>query len=313
MSGRVIAIMVSDLHWSETAPVARSVESGWLMVQQNYMTQLRLQATIHKCPIFMIGDLFNKWNSTPYLISHVLEWLRGMEVYAIPGNHDLPQHNYKELPRSAYWTLVEAGAIKHLTPGRSVNINDTNLIVSVFPHGFEVRGPDSTHDMCLHIALVHDYIWTEGKGHGAALEEQKSSAWMKKLKGYDAAFFGDNHTGFLLKSKGKPNWILNCGTFIRRHVDEKGYKPSIGLLHSDGTISRYFLNTDADSWLDLDKDVVAKLEKGLNIDLSDFVEELSKTHSQKVDLVQVGLWLLKQNHASDQVSKLLLTALGGKK
>ena len=34
--------------------------------------------------------------------------------YAIPGQHDLPNHSYTDIQRSAYWVLVEAGIIKKI-------------------------------------------------------------------------------------------------------------------------------------------------------------------------------------------------------
>ncbi len=111
MKKQVLGIFVSDIHFSEVAPVARSCEPDWLLAQKRYVDQLRSFQKKHNAPIFIAGDVFDKWNSSAHLINHILVWIAGLDIYAIPGNHDCPHHNYKQLGRSSYWTLVEANKL----------------------------------------------------------------------------------------------------------------------------------------------------------------------------------------------------------
>jgi hypothetical protein len=87
------------------------------------------------------------------------------------------------------------------------------------------------------LAVVHRFIWTGSHGYPGAPEDSHLKQINKKLKGYDAVVFGDNHKGFLA---GK---VLNCGTFFRRKSDEIDYRPAIGILYSSGEIVREELDT----------------------------------------------------------------------
>ncbi len=314
----VIAIIAADLHWSEDAPISRSAEPNWLNTQKEQMRQLRdLQIHYGKPPIFVAGDLFHKWKSSPLLISNVLSWLYGMEVFAIPGNHDLPEHDYLQLCKSAYWTLVEAGAIHHLIPGGTHSFG--SLVIHPFPHGFEVIKPNrDKHDLCLHVALIHQYIWTKATGHEGANEDSRSKVWERRLAGYDSAFFGDNHKGFHLKlteesqKAESPKHIFNCGTFICRNSDEKDYKPRVGLLYEDGSVEKwFFLGKENERWLEMDG-VVGGLEESLQMDLSGFAEELADLQAEKMDFIRVVLRWAERNKVPAAVMQCLVRAMGVK-
>lgn len=317
----VEAMFISDLQWTEKPPIARSVEGDWLAVQKSYIDQLReLWETLGGPPIFMAGDLFDKWDSSPHLIGNVLNWIRGLPIYAIPGNHDLPQHNYKELPKSAYWVLVEAGAIKHLTPGGSRGIDVGTIApessygvgtvnIHPFPYGFEVKPPVEDNGLTTQIALIHGYIWTEKTGHKDASSNLRYGRWMKKLQGYDLAVFGDNHCPWLIRGKCT---VLNCGTFMRRHSNEKDYKPCIGLLYTNGVVKRHLLDTAADKWLDV-KDIVEPLQSTLNLELEDMIEELTANQTERVVYSKIILQWMDINEIPERVRAIMLRCLGVRK
>lgn len=309
----MVGIFCSDIHWTEHPPVARGVEDNWLKVQESYVKQLRLlQVQHHMAPIFVAGDLFDKWNSSIYLVNCVLGWLWEMEVYAIPGNHDIPFHNVLELSRSAYWTLVEAGAVKHLTAGGPHCVG--NVMVHPFPSGAEVTPPcKDTNSLCTNVALIHDLIWTDKTGYEGASEDKKLTPWLKKLKGYDAAFFGDNHSGFSFVPKEDSQFktsIFNCGSFMRRHTDERDNKPSVGLLKSDGSVSRHYLSCENDRFADAE--LVKQFESATGIDLTDFVEELLSNHSEPMLFSNIVLRWLEREKPDDEVRKIMLRCTGGK-
>ena len=100
----IIAIFAADLHLSLKAPIWRSTEQDWFEAMLRPLVELRTLATLHNCPIVYAGDIFDKWNSPPELINFAIEHLP--KGHAIPGQHDLPLHNYEDIRKSAYWTLV---------------------------------------------------------------------------------------------------------------------------------------------------------------------------------------------------------------
>jgi predicted phosphodiesterase len=272
------------------------------------MHQLRnLHLKHNKAPIFIAGDLLNAWNCSPHLLSHIMLWFRELPVFAIPGNHDVPHHNYFDLPKSGYWTLVEAGTINHLTPGGTHTIG--NVVIHPFPHGHSVT-PCSWKDkssLCFHVALIHDFFYTKSTGYPGAPEANRYSAWTKRIEGYDVAVWGDNHQPVLLKPEGK-TICLNCGTFIRRHSDEKDVKPGVGMLWSDGTVTRHLLDTSKDMWLRVDEEIT-KVEKCLELDLAEFARDLSNMDTERMDYARTVLQWIKKSDTPDRVKEIILRVL----
>lgn len=308
-SPTVIGLAVGDLHFSEKAPVARSVETDWLSVQEGYVKQLRAAQEEFKVPILIPGDIFHKWNSSPLLINYVIRWFQGMDIYAIPGNHDMPHHNYLQLEKSAYWTLVEAGVIKHLMPGAAQMIG--GMDVSAFPHSFEVKSTGRKTGIVASVALIHAFIWTKATAYPGADINSNWSAWTKKLGDYDIAIFGDNHKGFLT-TRQNDLAIANCGTFIRRNTDEREYQPYIVKIMSDWTVNRIMLNTEHDQFADLDE-IESGLGAALQDKLDDFSASLADLHSEQVSYAKKVQLYLEQVQAPDVVRDYMLRAVGEKK
>lgn len=298
-------IFLADVHWTESPPIARACQQPWLEVQGKYWQQVKDLHHDLRIPIFIAGDLFDRWNPSHRLVNHVLSWLEGCDIYAIPGNHDTPEHNYAELDRSAFKTLVMAGTVKALTPRMIYTIN--NMLIHPYPHGFQVKPVADDGGMLLKVALIHSYVWTEKTGFPGAPEEDRFARWKRKLGGYDAAIFGDNHKGFLIDKDGQV--VFNCGTFMRRHSDEKEYKPCVGILHCDGSMKKHYLNPGPEQWIDVKEHALA-LGGALSLDLSRFAEELSQLHADRVDYVKACMAWIENSKVESPVKRLLYKALG---
>jgi len=262
----VIAILVSDLHLSHTTPLARSSEPSWYGAMATALGQLEDLANQHDpAPVICAGDVFDRWNSNPELINFAIVHLPRM--YAIPGQHDLPHHRLEDVRRSAYWTLVEAGVIDNIDV---VNDDNPDFIMWGFPWGRAINPPVVEEgSKTLHIAVAHKYVW-EGEHHyDGAPKTDHLSKLAKQLDGYDVAVFGDNHKGFQANILDGCT-VFNCGTFMRRKVDEVDYMPAVGLLYNDGTVGTCFLDTSQDKI-----EVVEKTTADDELDIAEFVEELN--------------------------------------
>lgn len=308
MPKQVVGIFCSDVHFSENPPVARSVETDWFKVQERYCEQLYDLHRKYNAPVFIAGDLFTRWDSRAHLISQVISWIKPFKPYCIPGNHDLPGHNYLELLKSAYWTLVQADAITHLSPGGTDTIG--SLIIHPFPYGHKVVPPNLKTSLCLNVALIHDYIWSHGTGYIDAPEGQRLKYWKKKLEGYDIAVFGDNHKPFLIKGENRCS-VLNCGSLMRLNSDQVEHKPIVGLLYSDGEMRKHYLNCEQDKFLDAGAEL-KEIEKGLEIDLSEFTEELQNLQSERLDFTKVVLRWMEKHSIPPQIRTVILRAIGAK-
>lgn len=306
MSADVIAVLVSDIHLSHKPPIARSVEEDWYRVMYRYLEQLANVAEGYGVPVVCGGDIFDKWNPPPELINFALKHLPKM--YAVPGQHDLPYHNYKDIEKSAYWTLVEAGVVKDLKPGIHTPVPGGDLRLTGVPWGHSIVPADHSNKYGIDLLVVHAYIWQGTKCYPGAPADQEVSYWRghTNLDTYDAAVFGDNHKGFLSKNDGKGAFIMNCGTFMRRKIDERKYKPAVGLLLSNGDIKRYELDVSEDQFISV-QETAELAEKGL--ELLDFMNELGGLGKKTVEFGQVLHEYFKKHKVASPVREIILAAM----
>lgn len=318
---RVVAILCSDIHLQLRPPVARSVEDDWFEAMRRPMRQVRDLQQRHECPVLIAGDIFDRWNAPPEVINFAIDELPD-RVYAIPGQHDLPHHDYNARHRSAYGTLAKAGRIVDLEAGMRHPIPGTNIMVSPFPWGVpietvdpeaaEFQNPDYDwlhvaqnldYDW-LHVALIHRYVWKTDCGYPGAPKEAKLGAFKKVLTGYAAAVFGDNHKGFHVE-RGPVN-VLNCGGFMRRKIDEVSYEPHVGLLFEDGLIDRVALDCSEDEFIDV-AEATAVVERAL--EMGEFVAELSALGKEGLDFLEAVKRFLDNNHITGRIREIALAAV----
>lgn len=207
------------------------------------LDQLRSVAEHYTVPIICAGDVFDKWNSPPELVNFALENLPKM--YSIPGQHDLPYHDYEQIHKSAYWTLVKAGILKNLKPGKPQRID--SFLVEAFPWGFDPTSLEY-HEEITSLAVVHKYVWMVGSSYEGAPDDGKINRFRSSIAGFTAAVVGDNHKGFL--NTNGMTAVFNCGGFMVRKSDESSYCPRIGLLTLSGKIIPIRLDTSEDKYLD---------------------------------------------------------------
>lgn len=303
----VIAVLVSDIHLSHKPPIARSAEPNWYIAMSKQLWELKDVAKKHHVPIICAGDVFDSWNSPPELISFAIRNLPPM--YSIPGQHDLPHHNYEDMNRSAYWTMVEAGIITNLKPGVITDLGDVR--VSAFPWGTPIEKLDLTRKKknCVNLLVAHAYIWTTGQAYEGASRDNHFLTYKKELMLYDAALFGDNHKGFKIELIGEGGChILNNGTFFARHSDEIDYEPSFGLLHKSGKITRHYMET-AKAAKFLEKKDAERLEQTC-FSISSFVNDLKHLKDSAVSFEKAVDIFLDNHDINAEVRSLVLKAAG---
>lgn len=304
-----IAVLCSDLHFSHRPPVARSAEPDWYAAMERQWNQVREVAEKEQIPVVIAGDLFDNWKSPPELVNFVIRLFRGLSIYAIPGQHDLPNHVYEDMHRSSYGTLIEAGVMEDVSD-RIVE-TEVGLFLRVvgFPWGREIKalkmGEDFPKDSCLLVSVCHRYIWTTEKTcYPGAPAEQNLAVLKKQLEGYDAAVFGDNHKGFLTQS-GKCN-VLNCGGFMPRKSDERTYKPRVGLLTDDGEIDQVFLDISKDKWIDPEDEAELICRQ---FDLSGLVGDFENLGADALDFADALVRMMDKNGTDESVRQKVVAAL----
>lgn len=308
---KIIAIFCADLHLSLSPPIWRSAEPDWMLAQRATLAEITDLQREYNCPVLCAGDIFDRnkriadgWDAPPELINYAICYLPD-NMYAIPGQHDLPDHQYVDIKRSAYWTLVKAGKIKTIKPNFPININ--NLTVYGFPPNFKISSPKD--DTKFNIALVHDYVWYGNHKYPNAPEEaelkgNKSQYHNKRWYGYDIVVFGDNHKGFTV-GMGKTT-IFNCGTLMRRKSDEINYKPQVGLLTLSGKIIPYYLDISKDKYIELEDGYIEPEEE---LDMSAFMKELEKLGKTDLDFEDAMKQFLRTGKISREAGQIILDAM----
>jgi len=324
---RVLAILCSDLHLSHKPPIARSKED-WYQVMKRYLKQLRILCFRNSWDssggryypkVICAGDIFDKWNSPPELINFAIEQLPSM--YAIPGQHDLPNHNYLDRTKSAYWTLVQARKITNLWPKEPCVILTPDgvpcLRLTGFPWSYTITPTKGELDNAINLAVIHQYIWKIGYGFlGAPSCSIVGTKLRKELRSFDAAIFGDNHIGFLSQfaqnNCEKKPWlnkkksILNCGGFIRRNSDQVEYCPMVGLLKEDASIETVQLDTSKDK---MEFDLPVKKENP-ELCSAEFIASLKNVISIGRDFNEtIRLLLDKQDEMMEGTRSLIKSVL----
>jgi hypothetical protein len=277
----VVAILTSDWHIQHDPPKSRNVggTDAWYAAMAHALGQVYTLAKEHQCPVIVAGDLFTTWRTNAECINFLLANITE-PTYAVPGQHDLPGHRLDAIKRSAYWTLVESGKIHHLFPGKPIGVGP--MVLYGVPWGCRIPRPQRDGSLCLHVAVIHDFIWTKTTGHVNASEDKFFSRRAEELRGYHATVWGDNHIGFTLPGKGDLPWVCNAGTLMRRFSNERTYKPSVGLLYDDGSVGRHFLDASTDQWADGDNTTEARQANG--VDLGAFAAALAEAQEQGIDI-----------------------------
>lgn len=281
LKGRTVyAVVVGDIHLRPTAPLARHPDR-WYDRMYDYMWSIKLVQEKYNVPVICTGDLFHKWNnSPPELVNFAMRLIHG-KWYAIPGQHDLPYHRHAELGKSPFYTLMMGERIVRLTQPILAN---ENLALYPFEWNRELKPRTDFNKEKnfngLHVAVIHKYIWTEGCSYHGAPKSNSVAALSKKLKGFDTAVFGDNHTGFWCEPRKKDEpFIWNGGALYRAKTDELDYKPRLGLLLDNGTVVPAFMDLGNDRWVDgIDSDST----KDDKLDTFELIQALEKMNVDEV-------------------------------
>jgi len=313
MPKKAIAILLADTHLTLNPPIWRSAEDAWFEAMKRPLDEIKTLQEKHECPILFAGDLFTRWNSTPELINFAIKNLPPA-MHGIPGQHDLPLHNYEDIDKSAYQTLVLADAIKPLYPGTPTYIEEDyenhTMLVFGYPYGSKIKTIKDRTDDFIYVALAHEYVWIKGHNYTGAPSESRIGTMTSEFrdgrwKGYDVVVYGDNHKGFVVRPPNKTTFV-NCGSMMRTNSDQVDYKPRVYLLQHDGSVKRHFLDTSGDKFLDISKEALGDD----TLDMRALLQELEKLDSSDLDFTELVQEYLRANKINTTICGIIRKAMG---
>lgn len=275
---KAIAIATSDWHFWQTAPVWRSCEENWLKAMGRPLVQLINLSYSLNVPILNAGDVFDHYNPSPECVNFLLDKLVN-KMIAIPGQHDLENHVLENLYKTGFETLRSAGVIECL---ESYWCPNSALTVYPAPWGTDFGkmtiGKDFTGKKIL---LAHKYIWMndETRYGGQEIPAGKLTGFKQFLQNFDFAIFGDNHIPF--RTKVGNCQVVNCGTMVRRKLDEKDYETGCTVLYNDGSIEFIPFDVSLDKYLRVQ--VEEQETEQIDVSSRKFMEELRSMEDGQID------------------------------
>lgn len=281
-----IAIATADWHIWSKKPVWRSIEPDWFEAMKRPLSELKkIQEENGNIPVLIGGDIFDHSNPPPEAINFLLENMPE-NVIAVPGQHDLENHVLENIKKTAFWTLKKAGKINYSSSKNILIDSVAKLVIYFASWGADLSKIEKVKadPNFKHILLCHKYVWFDDttKYGGQEKPEGKLIGLRKFLQQFDFAVFGDNHIPFR-KKIGKCQ-VINCGTLIRRKLDERDYNTGCTILYDDGSISFQEFDTTKDLYLQVREE--DKEENSLNISSRKFMEELESMDADEIDYQQ---------------------------
>jgi len=223
-------ILLADTHIRETQPLCRI--DDYFEAQREKWDFIDEIQHKYNIPILIAGDLFDKWKPSPKLLTWCIDNLPD-NIIAIPGQHDLPNHNISLLDKSGLQTLDSAGVIqiiKNLC--LKIKIKGLNLNIHAYPFGSEIGSLNGTfkrQNNTKNIALMHYFTYKENKFPGC--NTYSANKLLKKMKGYDLIVVGDNHQSFIAEEDNR--LLVNPGSLMRMKSDQIDYKPRLFLYYAE--------------------------------------------------------------------------------
>lgn len=312
-AAKKLAACFSDIHFSHTPPGVRTTSrQDWYRSQKEFCSFLKKEFADRDIPILVAGDLLEHWDEPAELINFLIDHMP--HVWAVAGNHDLPNHQLKDIERSAYWTLVQAGKVTHLFEGKWVVKG--KLAICGYSYGTSLAKasppPLVGYADYIRLALVHSYVWSgTGTAFPGVSDTQNVRHYRFLMKDrFDVVLFGDNHIrqsdSFTASDGSKEFYWCNPGPIFRRTVKEKGQLPVATFLMSDGTFEMDVRSElDALPWRD---DPTTREET--EIDFRQLVELLRDLGDSGTDYVEALLKAVNRHDCRKAVRNLVREIAG---
>lgn len=350
-----LALIIADLHLSYVQPAALA-EPSWMVYQWsvlNSILTLQRGATIKAqaywgdnkpIPVICAGDVFDV-PQPPYKLVNMLRYFieeAGGEFYAVPGQHDLLNHDVEALASTGYGTVEGlkdlCGLNHYYEDGQMIcsypqaeeccdtcplEIRRGDFKVNVYGNGWDQYGYFLNREMLersnesklfkelTKVCILHKYIHVgKDTAHAAADGGQHAEYISDDYDGFDFVFSGDNHTPFHYQKNKKHPLIVNIGSTMQRNIGQQKYEPSVVLLcgTSSGVRAvRIKLGARQPKWTSAD--VLSLLEHSGAI-LEDFQSLITSAGPSQDIFTLLHSFLLsqKKSHLFTELRELLMKA-----
>ena len=267
--GKPAFILSSDWHLREDVPICRKddfYESQWKDV--DHVSYLQRMWNI---PVILPGDLFDHWKPSPKLLSDTMRHIP-KKLYAVYGNHDVPQHNLDLAEKCGMFTLVTSGHVNLL------NDTDTEFVVAqdglkpCYTIGSSWNELPTTDDFTYGMSMLAWHVEVyQGTNPYVNGKPSRAAQLLKDYPNFDLIVTGDNHIPFVEYYDGR--LLVNPGSLNVQSTSET-HKPRVYLYYPEShTVEAVYLPQDhvkvSDAHLIVKKDRDSRIDafiSGLNDD-----------------------------------------------
>jgi len=223
------AILTSDWHLREHTPQCR-IDDYW-SIQENKVDFIFDLARKNQCPIFLAGDMGHK----PRWSCRLLEWFiskavdENINIFAIPGQHDLVNHRLDLWEQSGIGVLQAAEAINLCGFDKfPIIIEFDNFCLNAFPYGVGIQHikPNISKPQ---IAITHEMIIKDRK-LWPGQKAPKGNSILKKYTEFSIVHSGDNHNPFVAEYEERK--LVNPGSLMRMTADQENHRPRVYLWYA---------------------------------------------------------------------------------
>lgn len=276
MSKEILFTVCSDIHITDKVPSCRlETKEEWLDKQFSFLSLFSKEVN----PV-IAGDIFEKSHmNSEYIMYKTSEAVGDNSIYCIYGNHDVPLRNLDLFKYSSYYILMMMS--------RSYGFSDfSNKVLDTCPSVYGIPWVSSNIEDSIKnipdtasIVVTHKFVYDK-KPYPTAPTSGSAESFLNLFPpNIKLVITGDNHNGFIYRSKGRV--LLNCGTVFRDTIALKEYTPKYYRIFSDYSIEEVPINTTNDKFIKIDNIFKPVLDQVSNTNHADsmlFFKDILKNH-----------------------------------
>jgi len=277
------AVISADWHLRADRPRCR-LDEDWEASQERIVIAIVAIAKKYNVPLVVVGDLFDSPTVPHRIVSMLLKHADDVDegVYILPGQHDLPYHQWKNVDSSAFgnlWALT-GSPWQHAT-----GIRDVGAL-----GGRELWGdpPLTTPD---EIIFLHTLVFPSAKDLPPNVEARTAGELLAEYPKAKWIFTGDYHRAFHYEKNGRH--VVNPGCISRQAADFKDYHPQVWAVDTDaGSVEAVEL---PDTSADVVTDEYLRREEEREERITAFVETVKKSEGLTLDFLANVESMLERN------------------
>lgn len=230
---------MGDIHLTNKRP--RNRIDNYSEVQFEKMWWIFEQALEKRCKVIILpGDIFDDFKISKisdrlkrrYIDFYLRAWNEGIEIYAVPGQHDLRYHN-PDYSNTPFGVLEAAGCYKDISLNDKPHIYNMNSHkkedIQFYGAGWEKKIPEIENEKAFNVLVIHKLLIHKKKIWPGQKNYTTANSFLNKHD-FDLIVSGDNHQQFITTIDDKT--LINAGSLMRAKSDQFDHKPAVFIYNT---------------------------------------------------------------------------------